>query len=118
MISGGERSWLSKEQEAEKWKTDNHILMALKKVIHIKSHKKNGQDKKCAGENSYVEGFTECDKCEYLNECLKRGYLINTTSLGDNFQHYVREMGSHCIRHDEALRRFREGTPNDASGDL
>lgn len=44
----------------------------------------------------YVEKFTECDKCEYLEQCKSEGNVLNNTCVADNFAHYVYGLGAYC----------------------
>ena len=44
--------------------------------------------KKCR-QRKYVEKDTECDKCEYLSECMAKGEYIDCTELGDTRKHVM-----------------------------
>lgn len=44
----------------------------------------------------YVEKDTECDKCEYLHECLNKGFLINVTIIEDVRSHYIGALKAPC----------------------
>lgn len=44
----------------------------------------------------YIERDTECDKCEFLEQCKNDGYVINCTFSGDDKEHYMRGLGSNC----------------------
>lgn len=35
------------------------------------------------------EEYTKCDKCEYLEECMKQSEVIDCTTIGDAQQHYI-----------------------------
>lgn len=60
----------------------------LKKLFRKKKSKKHYEP--------YVEKDTKCDKCEYLDECKDRGYVVNIQTLKDNRQHYVDGLGCKC----------------------
>lgn len=47
----------------------------------------------------YVEKDTKCDKCEYLQECIAEGKVIDCRSLEDTRSHYIKGLGS-CIKFD------------------
>lgn len=42
----------------------------------------------------YDEKDTECDKCEYLSECMGIGEYIDCTTLGDTRTHVMCDMDS------------------------
>ena len=44
----------------------------------------------------YVEKDTKCDKCQYLQECIDNGYVVNYGRLLDERNHYIAGLGSHC----------------------
>jgi hypothetical protein len=44
----------------------------------------------------YIEHDTECDKCEFLEQCKDDGYVINCTTYYDSRQHFIRGLGSNC----------------------
>lgn len=44
----------------------------------------------------YVEKDTECDKCEFISECIEEGNVISVTRLADERQHYVAGIGCLC----------------------
>lgn len=45
---------------------------------------------------AYIERDTECDKCEFLNECKNDGCLVSCTRLDNDKEHYIRGIGSNC----------------------
>lgn len=47
-------------------------------------------------QRKYVEKDTDCDKCEFLEQCKNDGYVINCTSFEDSREHYMRGLGSNC----------------------
>ena len=47
-------------------------------------------------QRKYVEKDTECDKCEFLEQCKDDGYVINCTFSGCDREHYIRGLGSNC----------------------
>lgn len=52
----------------------------------------------------YVEEDTECDKCYKKNECIEKGYLINSTFSQDTKEHYIKGRGCVCVKgHEEFL---------------
>jgi hypothetical protein len=46
----------------------------------------------------YVEEDTECDKCYKKNECIEKGYLVNSTFSEDTREHYIKGRGCVCIK--------------------
>lgn len=46
----------------------------------------------------YVEEDTECDKCYKKNECIEKGYLVNSTFWKDERQHYIKGRGCVCVK--------------------
>ena len=44
----------------------------------------------------YVEKDTKCDKCQYLQECIENGYVLNCMTFMDEREHYIVGLGSHC----------------------
>ena len=44
----------------------------------------------------YVEKDTKCDKCQYLQECIDNGYVVNCGRPFDERNHYIAGLGSHC----------------------
>ena len=60
-----------------------------------KIFKKIFKRKKVSSE-PYVEKDTKCDKCQYLQECIENGYVINCITLMDEREHYICGIGSHC----------------------
>ncbi len=51
----------------------------------------------------YVEKFTECDRCEYVKQCESDGYIINCTSIMDNFEHFIRGRNAYCRKEGGAF---------------
>ena len=47
----------------------------------------------------YVEKDTKCDKCEYLQECIAEGKVIDCRNFEDTRSHYFKGLGS-CIKCD------------------
>lgn len=47
----------------------------------------------------YVEKDTKCDKCEYLQECIAEGKVIDCRNIEDTRSHYIKGLGS-CIKCD------------------
>ena len=45
---------------------------------------------------THVEKETVCDGCEYLNECLAAGNLIDITVVSDDNTHHIVGPGSSC----------------------
>lgn len=54
--------------------------------------------KKKKVEKSYIERDTECDLCEYRDECI--GNLIECTTLSDTRQHFTRCLVADCKKYD------------------
>lgn len=46
----------------------------------------------------YVEEDTECDKCYKKNDCIKKGYLVNSTFSQDTREHYIKGRGCVCVK--------------------
>lgn len=44
----------------------------------------------------YVERDTKCDLCEYLNECIDVGNVLDCTHSMDTRKHYIHGMGPDC----------------------
>ena len=44
----------------------------------------------------YVEKDTKCDKCQYLQECIENGHVLNCMTFMDEREHYIVGLGSHC----------------------
>lgn len=44
----------------------------------------------------YIEKDTKCDKCEYLQECIVNGHVINCMTFMDKREHYIVGIGAHC----------------------
>ena len=42
----------------------------------------------------YVEKDTKCDKCEYLQECIAEGKVIDCRNFEDTRSHYIKGLGS------------------------
>ena len=42
----------------------------------------------------YVEKDTKCDKCEYLQECISNGSVVNCRSFDDTRDRYIKGRGS------------------------
>ena len=46
----------------------------------------------------YKEEDTECDKCYKKNECIEKGYLVNSTFSQDTREHYIKGRGCVCVK--------------------
>ena len=46
----------------------------------------------------YKEEDTECDKCYKKNECIKKGYLVNSTFSQDTREHYIKGRCCVCVK--------------------
>ena len=46
----------------------------------------------------YVEEDTECDKCYKKNECIEKGYLVNSRLSDDTREHYIKGRGCICVK--------------------
>lgn len=44
----------------------------------------------------YVEKDTECDECEFLQECIEKGNVLDATRFDDMIHHYIRGIGCIC----------------------
>ena len=44
----------------------------------------------------HIEKDTKCDKCQYLQECIENGYVLNCMTVMDKREHYIVGLGSHC----------------------
>ena len=47
----------------------------------------------------HVEKDTKCDKCEYLQECIDEGKVIDCKNIEDTRSHYIKGLGS-CTKCD------------------
>lgn len=47
--------------------------------------------------DSYIERFTKCDKCEYLEICKQNGYVLECTVSPDINRHYIKGIGIKCV---------------------
>ena len=45
-----------------------------------------------------IEKDTECDKCYKKNECIEKGYLVNSTFSRDTREHYIKGRGCVCVK--------------------
>lgn len=43
-----------------------------------------------------IEKDTKCDKCEYLQECIDDGRVIDCKNLEDMRSHYIKGLGSYA----------------------
>lgn len=41
----------------------------------------------------YVEKYTKCDKCEYLQECIDKGNVVDCSMTYDKREHYIKCLG-------------------------
>lgn len=46
----------------------------------------------------YIEKDTNCDKCEFIHECIEEGNVIDVTRFDDERKHYIGGIGSACKR--------------------
>ena len=46
----------------------------------------------------YAEEDTECDKCYKKNECIEKGYLVNSTFSQDTREHYIKGRFCVCVK--------------------
>lgn len=44
----------------------------------------------------YVEEFTKCDDCEFLQSCINNGVVIEITHRRDSLRHYTNKIGYEC----------------------
>lgn len=44
----------------------------------------------------YIEKDTECDRCEYLQECISNGNVVNCRLLDDTRDHYIKGLMVSC----------------------
>lgn len=49
----------------------------------------------------YVEKYSECDKCQRMNECRKNGLLVEITLAQDTVRHFMRGLGCICPKEKE-----------------
>ena len=42
-----------------------------------------------------IEKDTKCDKCEYLQECIDEGEVIDCRTFEDTRSHYIKGLGSY-----------------------
>lgn len=47
-------------------------------------------------QRKYVETDTECDLCEFLEQCNENGYVLNCTTRYDDRQHFIKGRGFNC----------------------
>ena len=43
-----------------------------------------------------IEKDTKCDKCEYLQECIDEGEVIDCRTFEDTRSHYIGGLGERC----------------------
>lgn len=43
-----------------------------------------------------IEKDTKCDKCEYLQECIDEGEVIDCRTFEDTRSHYIGGLGARC----------------------
>ena len=43
-----------------------------------------------------IEKDTKCDKCEYLQECIDEGKVIDCRTFEDTRSHYIGGLGARC----------------------
>lgn len=43
-----------------------------------------------------IEKDTKCDKCEYLQECIDEGKVIDCRNFEDMRSHYIKGLGSYA----------------------
>ena len=72
----------------------------LKKIFGFK---KKTEKEKYQHQNE--ERDTECDKCEFLDECKDCGNVMCCSKLDDLRQHFIRGFGVECRRYTEWLQR-------------
>ena len=60
----------------------------------------------------YVEEDTECDKCYRKNECIEKGYLVNSTFSQDAREHYIKGRGCVCVKGCEGAQYEAYGDYN------
>ena len=65
--------------------------MRLWKII-----KKIFKKKQKADPTPHIEKDTKCDKCEYLQECIAEGKVIDCRNLEDTRSHYIKGLGSYA----------------------
>ena len=58
----------------------------------------------------YVEKDTRCDKCPGLNECMEKGYLVESTRLDDSRRHYIPAPCVFCAEYWEVENEKTEST--------
>lgn len=56
---------------------------------------------------NYVEKDTECDKCYKKNECIEKGYLVNSAFSQDTREHYIKGRGCVCVKGCEGFLEMK-----------
>lgn len=69
------------------------FLKFLKKILKRKE----------VSREPYVEKDTKRDKCQYLQECIENGYVLNCMTSMDEGAHYICGIGSHCKQDFSAI---------------
>lgn len=49
----------------------------------------------------YVEQYSDCDKCQRLQECRKNGFLVEITLSQDTQRHFMRGLCCFCPKEKE-----------------
>lgn len=48
------------------------------------------------GDYEYIEKDTECDNCEFLQECRENGYVFNISTGIDSREHFIPGLRLSC----------------------
>lgn len=60
--------------------------------------------KKKEQKEPYIEKYTECDECKYLEECKDNNLLINISLIKDKDQHFMKNHYGICRKFFEKMR--------------
>lgn len=69
----------------------------------------------------YIEKDTKCDKCQYLQECIENGYVLNFMTVMDKREHYIVGLGSYCKQDFNMIMSAIKdgvGVPEEINGSL
>lgn len=62
----------------------------------LKIFKRIFEKKQKADPTQRIEKDTKCDKCEYLQECIDEGEVIDCRTFEDTRSHYIGGLGARC----------------------
>lgn len=62
----------------------------------LKMFKRIFEKKQKADPTPRIEKDTKCDKCEYLQECIDNGSVVDCKTTSDSKSHYIKGLGSYA----------------------